>query len=241
MLEWTTAGKAPVSACYVHHTDADREWAYDRAVVHLAASTRGRSTRAEGLDSPLGNRLVDDEKTGLDETVFKFLQGHPAGKRRHANEERWLQRRESVSPGIQHERFSPAPRPAAAGRPLAPSVLAPGKAHSGQEVDASVLPFPPTPMDSVAKPRLQDSTMKWPADPQRLPADAPNVLIVLIDDIGFGVADTFGGEVHTPTLTRLAQAGYPIQRVSHNVDLLANSCSIVNRTQPHKNRLRYHC
>ena len=37
--------------------------------------------------------------------------------------------------------------------------------------DGSVLPFPPTPMDSVANPRLQDSTMKWPADPQRLPAD----------------------------------------------------------------------
>ncbi|MDP3851467.1 MAG: arylsulfatase [Luteolibacter sp.] len=74
--------------------------------------------------------------------------------------------------------------------------------------DGSVLPFPPTPMsDSVAKPRLQDSTMKWPAQPQRLPKDAPNILIVLLDDIGFGVADTFGGEVHTPTLTKLANEG----------------------------------
>jgi arylsulfatase len=33
------------------------------------------------------------------------------------------------------------------------------------------------------------------------------VLIVLIDDVGFGIADTFGGEVHTPTLTRLANEG----------------------------------
>lgn len=39
--------------------------------------------------------------------------------------------------------------------------------------DGSVLPFPPQPMDSVVKPSLQDSTMKWPAQPQRLPADAP--------------------------------------------------------------------
>ena len=74
--------------------------------------------------------------------------------------------------------------------------------------DGSVLPFPPTPMSaSVAKPRLQDSTMKWPAQPQRLAKDAPNILIVLLDDIGFGVADTFGGEVHTPTLTKLANEG----------------------------------
>jgi arylsulfatase len=74
--------------------------------------------------------------------------------------------------------------------------------------DGSVLPFPPTPLnDSVAKPRLQDSTMKWPEQPRRLPADAPNILIVLLDDVGFGVADTFGGEVHTPTLSKLANEG----------------------------------
>lgn len=74
--------------------------------------------------------------------------------------------------------------------------------------DGSVLPFPPTPMsESVVKPRLQDSTMKWPTEPKRLPDDAPNILIVLIDDVGFGVAETFGGEVRTPTLTKLANEG----------------------------------
>ena len=74
--------------------------------------------------------------------------------------------------------------------------------------DGSVLPFPPTPLsESVATPRLQDATMKWPEQPQRLPKDAPNILIVLLDDIGFGVAETFGGEVHTPTLTKLANQG----------------------------------
>ena len=74
--------------------------------------------------------------------------------------------------------------------------------------NGSVLPFPPTPMsDSVAKPRLQDSKMQWPQEPSRLPADAPNILSVLIDDDGFGVADTFGGEVHTPPLSKLAEEG----------------------------------
>jgi arylsulfatase A-like enzyme len=76
--------------------------------------------------------------------------------------------------------------------------------------NGSVVRFSPTPMkDSVAKPRLQDSKMKWPAEPKRLAlaADAPNILIILIDDVGFGIADTFGGEVRTPTLTKLANEG----------------------------------
>ncbi len=71
----------------------------------------------------------------------------------------------------------------------------------------TVLPFPPTPLDSLTKPRLQDSTMKWPVEPKRLPDDVPNILIVLLDDTGFGVSETFGGEVHTPTFSRLAKEG----------------------------------
>ena len=54
--------------------------------------------------------------------------------------------------------------------------------------------------------------MIWPDQPQRLPKDAPNILIVLLDDVGFGVAETFGGEVHTPTLDRLAAEGIAYTR-----------------------------
>lgn len=39
------------------------------------------------------------------------------------------------------------------------------------------------------------------------PQEAPNVLIVLLDDVGFGAAGTFGGPVPTPALDRLAQTG----------------------------------
>jgi len=39
------------------------------------------------------------------------------------------------------------------------------------------------------------------------PAAAPNVLIILLDDAGFAQADTVGGEIHTPTLTRIADSG----------------------------------
>ncbi len=82
-------------------------------------------------------------------------------------------------------------------------------ANAEPKIDGSVLPFPSLKSESVTKPRLQDSKMKWPEEPQRLPKDAPNIVVILIDDVGFGIADTFGGEVHTPALTKLASEGIP--------------------------------
>ena len=87
------------------------------------------------------------------------------------------------------------------------AVVCTGGLLSAQQNDGRVLPFAPAPMDSVVRPRLQDSTMKWPQTVQRLPDDAPNILIVLLDDTGFGVSETFGGEVHTPTFSKLAREG----------------------------------
>jgi len=41
----------------------------------------------------------------------------------------------------------------------------------------------------------------------KAPKGAPNVLVVLIDDMGFGQSSTFGGPIHMPTLQRLAAGG----------------------------------
>jgi arylsulfatase len=46
-----------------------------------------------------------------------------------------------------------------------------------------------------------------PIVPLRPPEGAPNVMIVLIDDVGFGASSTFGGPINTPTLERLANNG----------------------------------
>lgn len=78
--------------------------------------------------------------------------------------------------------------------------------------DGSVLPFPATPSASTARQTLQESVHKRRVEPERLPKDAPNVLIILIDDAGFGVPDTFGGFAHTPTLSRLAKEGISYNR-----------------------------
>ena len=86
--------------------------------------------------------------------------------------------------------------------------------------DGSVLPFPGAPSASIAAPRLQDSKHVRRVEPNHLRKDAPNVLIILLDDVGFGQASTFGGEVNTPTLSKLADQG-----VSYNAFHTTAICS----------------
>lgn len=88
----------------------------------------------------------------------------------------------------------------------------PALAQAKPPSDGSVLPFPAAPSASVAAPTLQSSKLvPFPAD-NRLPKDAPNILIVMLDDVGFGLPDTFGGPIRTPTLSRLAGDGISYNR-----------------------------
>jgi len=73
--------------------------------------------------------------------------------------------------------------------------------------DGSILPFPPVPSASIAGPTLQESKHVRRQEPKHLPANAPNILIVLLDDVGFGQPEAFGGEIKTPTLSRLREEG----------------------------------
>ena len=79
-------------------------------------------------------------------------------------------------------------------------------------VDGSSLPFPRTPSGSKAGRTIAESIYSPQPTPRRLPADAPNILIVLIDDAGPGLPDALGGEVHTPTLQRIAKEGIAYNR-----------------------------
>jgi hypothetical protein len=86
--------------------------------------------------------------------------------------------------------------------------IALSSAASAQEV----LPFPDPPMGGKVGPTMQESVHQWRQAPRRLPEDAPNILIVMLDDAGFGHPSTFGGEIDTPTLTRLAEEGIAYNR-----------------------------
>ena len=75
-----------------------------------------------------------------------------------------------------------------------------------------MLPFPPAPSQSIAGHTLKESVYRKRVEPRHLPQDAPNILIVLIDDVGPGQADAFGGLIATPTLSRIAGEGITYNR-----------------------------
>ena len=86
------------------------------------------------------------------------------------------------------------------------SVLATGLAISGSARAQEVLPRPDPKFKGTIGRTYKDSTMdKIPII--KAPEGAPNVLFVMIDDAGFGDWSTFGGQIPTPNLDRLAQAG----------------------------------
>ncbi len=77
----------------------------------------------------------------------------------------------------------------------------------------SVLPIPDThPVGLTTYDAKDPDTSYPPIEPLRPPAGAPNVLVVLLDDVGFGASSAFGGPVHTPTAERLATDGLKYNR-----------------------------
>jgi arylsulfatase A-like enzyme len=79
--------------------------------------------------------------------------------------------------------------------------------------DRTVLPIPDRKFGGTIGRTMADSVGDWSFIPgPQPPENAPNVLVVLIDDAGFGGPDTFGGGIHTPTLTRVQQMGLTYNR-----------------------------
>ena len=78
-------------------------------------------------------------------------------------------------------------------------------------VAQTVLPQP-DPVFRGTLERTLEGSIPADAPPLRPPAGAPNVVIVLIDDAGFGNPSTFGGPVRTPTLDNLAANGLRYNR-----------------------------
>jgi arylsulfatase len=79
--------------------------------------------------------------------------------------------------------------------------------------DRTVLPIPDKAFGGTMGHTLDTSAADWSFIPSpKAPEEAPNVLIVLIDDAGFGGPDTFGGEIKTPNLSRVQEMGITYNR-----------------------------
>jgi arylsulfatase len=82
---------------------------------------------------------------------------------------------------------------------------------SGAAIDRTVLPIRAPAVPSITEMDARKATAP-PRFEVKAPDGAPNVVIVLIDDIGFGSSSTFGGPINMPTLDRLAANGLKFNR-----------------------------
>lgn len=85
---------------------------------------------------------------------------------------------------------------------------------NGQDrLQRSILPIPDRTQVRLTTYDAKDPNTKFaPITPLRPPKGAPNVLVVLLDDVGFGASSAFGGPVNMPTAERLAASGLKYTR-----------------------------
>ncbi|MBW2724463.1 MAG: arylsulfatase [Deltaproteobacteria bacterium] len=81
-----------------------------------------------------------------------------------------------------------------------------GVASAGKKLDRTSLPIPEPKRQTYSELDVRNAEAP-PRFEVKAPEKAPNVVIVLIDDVGFGATSTFGGPIQTPTLDRLASEG----------------------------------
>ena len=89
---------------------------------------------------------------------------------------------------------------------LCAAALAPHALAQSPKLDRTSLPIkePDYPHSTVLDARNAKPPPRFEVKP---PAGAPNVLIVLVDDMGFGMPSTFGGPIRMPSADKLASQG----------------------------------
>ena len=99
--------------------------------------------------------------------------------------------------------------------------------------DREALPIADRPYDGPIYEDAKDPAMKFPPiEPLRPPAGAPNVLVVLLDDVGFGASSAFGGPCRTPTAERLAADGLKFNRFHTTALCSPTRAGAADRPQP---------
>ena len=98
-------------------------------------------------------------------------------------------------------------------------------------IDRTRLPIRRPPFEGVVKRTLDGSEPDWNhVAPIPAPDGAPNVLLVLTDDAGFGNPSGFGGPCRTPTLDRLADGGLRYNRF-HTTALCSPTRAALSRSR----------
>jgi hypothetical protein len=112
----------------------------------------------------------------------------------------------------------------------------PGSPAATRTIDGLQLPAPDEPFSGKIERNALQSTLFW--QPRIAPPDgAPNVLLIMTDDVGFGAPSTFGGVIPTPALDRIAEMGPALHEHALNGALLAHAGGPADRTQSPFGRL----
>jgi len=97
------------------------------------------------------------------------------------------------------------------------------------------LPLPDPAFTGKIGTTYADSTPNYPM-PLRAPKGSPNVLLILLDDVGFGMASTFGGPVPTPHMDQPARKWTEIHAISYDGPVQPDSGGAIGWPQPSQRR-----
>ena len=115
----------------------------------------------------------------------------------------------------------------------------PGTPSATMTLDGKQLPPEPPKFGGVIKEDAKDSKPYWPPSVVP-PKGAPNVLLIMTDDQGYGVSGTFGGVIPTPNMDRIANAGLRYTQFQLDRAVLADAGGADHRPQPPFGRVRRH-
>jgi len=128
---------------------------------------------------------------------------------------------------------------------ILPSLLAaqqitgtPGSPSATTTVDGNYLPNPPPTFGGDIGLETKSSKTSWP--PTIVPPKgAPNVLLIMTDDQGYGISGTFGGVIPTPAMDRIAQMGLRYTQF-HSAALCSPSRAAIITGEPGRDVLAVH-
>jgi arylsulfatase len=107
-------------------------------------------------------------------------------------------------------------------------------ASNEYQMDRTVLPIQPPPHEPVTVMNARNAEKPPPPFEVTAPKGAPNIVVVLIDDIGYSASSTFGGAIHTPTFDKLADKGLKFNRF-HTTALCSPTRASINSGRNHHN------
>jgi arylsulfatase A-like enzyme len=121
------------------------------------------------------------------------------------------------------------------GRPEhASQVVSEGKPKVTKDHARTNLPIPDPPYTGLVTYDAKDPESQFPPiEPARPPAAAPNILLILLDDLGFGAASAFGGPCAAPAMERLAAGGLRYTRFHTTALCAPTRMSLLTGRNPH--------